>query len=147
MRIAFGADHGGYKLKDALVIYAREKGHAVRDFGTADHEAVDYPEYARLVGNALVEKQADLGVLICRSGIGMSIAANKIKGIRAAVGYNEEVARLSRLHNGANVLCLGADFITETEALTIFETFVNTAVSTDDRHQRRIAKIGALERS
>jgi len=146
VRIAFGSDHGGYKLKNALIEFARASGHEVLDCGVNRSASVDYPDYARAVGEAITTGRAEVGVLICRTGVGMCIAANKINGIRAALGYQPEVARLSRLHNNANVLCFGADFFTVEFARDILKIWLETPFSKEQRHLNRVAKISNLEK-
>src|SRR5262245_16725203 len=106
MKIAVGSDHGGWKAKTALVKFLRDAGHRVADVGTVSEDSVDYPDYARGVAMLVKRNRADRGILVCGTGIGMCIAANKVKGIRAAVVWNVEVAKLAAEHNGANVLCL-----------------------------------------
>ena len=145
MVIAFGADHGGYRLKNALIEFARSEGYQVIDFGVNSDDSADYPDYARAVGEAIVSGRAQFGVLICRTGAGMCISANKIHGIRAVMAYHPEIARLSRLHNHANVLCFGADFTTVESAKEILKTFLETPTSDDLRHLRRVEKIMKLE--
>lgn len=145
VRIAFGADHGGFELKNALIEFVRSIGHAALDCGVNRNESVDYPDYARAVGELIVSGKADVGVLICRTGIGMCMAANKIPGIRAAIGYHNEVARLSRLHNNANVLCFGADFSNIESARGILKTWLDTPFSGENRHIKRVDKIMKLE--
>ncbi len=143
MIIAFGADHGGYRIKDILKRYSVELGFDVEDVGTYSEESVDYPVFAQKVGEMVTGGKADFGVLICRTGIGMSIAANKIKGIRAALCYSEGVAKLSRLHNNANVLCLAADFFDIDDMKQILRIWVSTEFE-GGRHQRRVQKIEKL---
>lgn len=145
MRIAFGADHGGYKLKNSLIEFARSLDHSVIDYGTNSSASVDYPDYAGVVGEAIKTGRADVGVLVCRSGVGMCISANKIHGIRAVVGYQAENARQSRLHNHTNVLCFGADFITAETAGEILKTWIETPYSDDERHIRRVEKMTKME--
>lgn len=145
MRIAFGADHGGYQLKNALIEFVRSSGHTVIDCGVNSDGSVDYPDYARAVCETITSGRADAGVLICRTGVGMCIAANKIHGIRAGIGYQTEVARLSRLHNHTNVLCFGGDFITVESARETLKMWLETPYSDDPRHVRRVDKIMKME--
>lgn len=144
MKIAFGADHGGIALKAALVEYAKSLGHLVIDCGAFSNQADDYPDYAARVADEILQQQADVGVLICRSGVGMSIAANKIPGIRAALAYSEEVARVSRQHNHANIVCFGADYINAEQAGRFLTAWLETGYE-GGRHQRRVNKIHQLE--
>jgi ribose 5-phosphate isomerase B len=143
MKIALGADHKGYPYKEKVKRFLQEKGHQVLDFGTFSEESVDYPDFALKVAEAVSKGEAERGVLFCWSGIGMSISANKVKGIRAALCLNEEMAKLSRQHNDSNVLSLSAKFIREEELLKIVEVWLNTPFE-GGRHQRRLDKI-ALE--
>lgn len=145
MRIAVGSDHAGFSLKQEVIELLRELGHQVYDAGTYSAEPSDYPDFAAIVGRALVEGKADAGILICGTGVGMSIAANKVKGVRAAACYDVFTARMAREHNDANILCLGAWVVGKGVALEIVKTFLNTKFSEVDRHRRRIAKIKALE--
>lgn len=144
MRIALGSDHGGFALGQALARWLREAKHDVVDLGPSEATSVDYPDYAEPVARRVASGQADLGVLVCGSGIGMSIAANKVPGIRAAVVQDVEHARLAREHNDANVLCLGGRFTAEPEACAIVEAWLG-ATFQGGRHEGRIAKIHALE--
>jgi len=111
MKIAIGNDHAGVRHKENIKKLLESMGHVVNDTGTGRSDGVDYPDYAGMVGLAVCRKEADLGILICGTGIGMSLAANKVKGIRAAVCWNEDTARLARQHNNANILCMGARFM------------------------------------
>lgn len=143
MKIAIGADHAGYVLKEAIKEFLGKKEIEYKDFGTFKLDSVDYPEYSYKVSQAVANQEADLGILICGTGIGMSITANKIKGIRAALVYNEETARLSRLHNNANVLCLGGRMLAEEEALKIVDIWLNTSFE-GGRHESRLNLISKL---
>jgi len=145
MRIAIGADHAGVALKDQLKQWLIERGDAVDDVGTFTADSVDYPDYAAAVGHAVAEGRAERGVLVCGSGIGMAIAANKIHGIRAAAVVDEASARLSREHNDANVLTLGARLTAVDEARELLRIFLVTEYQ-GGRHQQRIDKISALDR-
>ena len=136
--IAIGADHGGYKLKEEVKRYLEEKGIEVKDFGTYSEERADYPDIAKSVAKSVQSKEADKGILICRSGYGMSMVANKFRGVRSAPCFEETAAKFSRMHNDANVLSMGAGIVGENLALEIVDTFLNTAFSGDARHQRRI---------
>ncbi|MCS7286906.1 MAG: ribose 5-phosphate isomerase B [Anaerolineae bacterium] len=145
MRIAVGSDHAGFNLKQEVIELLRELGHQVYDAGTYSAEPSDYPDFAAIVGRAVAEGRADAGILICGTGVGMSIAANKIKGVRAAACYDIFTARMAREHNDANILCLGAWVVGKGVAFEIVKTFLNAKFSEVDRHYRRIAKIKALE--
>lgn len=145
MKIALGADHAGFELKEKVRAYLQKSGHQVQDEGTVSNESVDYPDFAKKVGEDVVEKRADLGILVCGSGVGMSIAANKVPGVRAANVSSEYEAQYSREHNNANVLALGARIIDEPKAITIIDKWLNTPFA-GGRHQRRVDKISAIER-
>ena len=140
MKLAFGADHGGFPLKDYLRQALAGKSYQLLDMGTDSAESVDYPDFAHQVARAVASGEVDRGVLICRTGQGMCMAANKIPGVRAAHGYDPEATRLSRLHNDANVLCFGADFIKPEDALRSLEIWLDTEFE-GGRHQRRVAKM------
>ena len=137
IKIAGGSDHGGLEYKEKILEFLKNKGYETIDEGTYSKESCDYPEFARKVANLVAEKKADRGILICGSGIGMSIAANKVKGIRAALCSETTSARLSREHNNSNILCLGQRLIGETMAFEIVETWLNTEFA-GGRHQHRI---------
>jgi len=145
MRIALGADHAGVHLKHAIRQLLDERGIAYTDFGTNSAESVDYPDFAAAVADDVAQHRSDFGILLCGSGIGMAIAANKFAGIRAAAVVDEESARLSREHNDANVLALGERLTPVDEARKIVSTFLDTQFA-GGRHQRRVDKISALER-
>ncbi len=142
--IAIGCDHGGWRLKEELSAYLRKRGYAVRDMGTFSEASVDYPDTAYKVASAVARRRAGRGILICKSGIGNSIAANKVKGVRAALCYNIKAARLSRRHNDANVLVLGALFVAPPRARRIAEVWLATPFEAG-RHLRRIKKIEEIE--
>jgi ribose 5-phosphate isomerase B len=144
MRIALGADHAGFDLKNHLRDSLRAAGHHVDDAGTHSPESADYPDYAGAVARAVASGSADRGILVCGSGVGMSIAANKVRGVRAALAYSREAAVLTRAHNDANVLTLGARFLDVATALELVEVFLATPFD-GGRHQRRIEKIAGLE--
>lgn len=139
-RWAIASDHAGVALKTAVCDWLITKGDRVDDLGVHSTERVDYPDQADLVVQALLEKRADKGVLICGTGLGMSIRANRFKGIRAAVVYSAETASLSRSHNDANIMCLGARVTPHGTALSCLEIFRTTAYE-GERHQRRIEKM------
>ncbi|HXA83950.1 MAG TPA: ribose 5-phosphate isomerase B [Candidatus Dormibacteraeota bacterium] len=145
MRIALGADHAGYELKDKIKLHLQHQGIDVRDEGTSSAESVDYPDYARAVAHDVSGRRADLGILVCGSGIGMAITANKVDGIRAANVSTEYEAQMSREHNNANVLALGARIITADEAFRIVDKWL-TAQFAGGRHERRVEKIAAIEK-
>ena len=144
--VAIGSDHTGVALKRQLTATLRADGIAVHDLGTHDAATVDYPDVAARVARAVAEHEADAGVVIDGAGIGSSIAANKIDGVRAVMCTNETVARYSREHNGANVLCLGASLLTAEQAVAIVRVWMRTGMR-EPRYIRRLAKIRALERS
>ena len=144
MRVALGADHAGVHLKDAVRSLLQSRGVEVQDEGTDGDGSVDYPDYAAAVARAVAEGVADRGILVCGTGLGMAIAANKIDGVRAVPAIDLESARLSREHNDANVLALGARVTTPEIALQIVSTFLDTPFA-GGRHQRRLDKIAALE--
>ena len=142
--LAVGADHGGYELKARLARLAAEAGYQVVDFGTDSADSVDYPDYGAQVAAAVADGRADRGLLVCGTGIGISIAANKVPGIRAAVVHDHFTAHYSRAHNDANVLCLGARVLGEGVAEAALATFLGTAFE-GGRHARRVALISELE--
>ncbi|MBZ5566707.1 MAG: ribose 5-phosphate isomerase B [Acidobacteriia bacterium] len=145
MKIALGADHAGFPLKERVKQWLIEQGVQVDDKGTFSNESVDYPDFARIVGEAVAAKQADRGILVCGSGIGMSIAANKIPGVRAANPHTVFEAQMSREHNDANVLTLGGRVLTEDQAHGILDAWLRTKFA-GGRHQRRVDKISQIER-
>jgi RpiB/LacA/LacB family sugar-phosphate isomerase len=144
MKIAIAADHAGFSLKERLREDLAREGHEVIDYGTNSADSVDYPDYAAAVGREVAAGRADRGILVCYTGVGMSIAANKVPGVRAALGTNPEEVRLTRAHNDANVLTLGAKFIEEPEAKTLADVFLTTEFE-GGRHARRVAKIAGIE--
>jgi len=144
-RIAIGSDHAGFLVKEAIRKYLEGAGYAVDDQGTSSEESVDYPDYGKTVGERVASKQADLGIAVCGSGIGISIAANKVPGIRAALAHDVTTARLAREHNDANVLALGGRIVTAEAAVEMVQTFLTTTYL-GGRHQRRVDKITQLER-
>ncbi len=145
MKIVIACDHGGYSLKEKLKVHLEEKGHEVEDYGTDSEKAVDYPDYAKLVGLAIAEGKAEQGILICGTGIGMSIAANKIDGVRAALCDNCYSAQKAREHNDANVMCLGARVLGYGLAEQIVDTYLTTAFL-GGHHSGRVTKIMNLEK-
>jgi ribose 5-phosphate isomerase B len=142
--VAIGADHAGFALKEDLKAWLRERGHAILDCGTHSLEAVDYPDIAGLVAEAVTAGSAERGVLVCGTGIGMAMAANKIPGIRAAVCGDDYTARMSREHNDANVLALGARLLEPGSAVAVLGVWLDT-VFAGGRHARRVEKLSALE--
>jgi len=143
-RIAMGADHAGYHAKEAIKRYLLEQGYPVEDLGTWSDESVDYPDYAKKVAEKVAGGEDQLGVLVCGTGIGMAMAANKVEGIRAAVAHDAMTARLAREHNDANVLTLGGRVVDDTRAVEIAKEFLNAKFA-GGRHQRRIDKITELD--
>ncbi|MDD2970965.1 MAG: ribose 5-phosphate isomerase B [Lachnospiraceae bacterium] len=136
--IAIGCDHGGYDLKEVIVAHLKEKNYEVKDCGCYSKESCDYPEFGRAVAKAVAAGECEKGILICTTGIGISITANKVKGIRAALCADPLSAELTRLHNNANVLALGAGMTGPMLAKRIVDVFLETAFSEEERHQRRI---------
>ena len=145
MKIAIACDHAAPALKAKVAEHLVKKGIEVIDFGTNSSDAVDYPDYAQKAAEAVAAGKADIGILICGTGIGMSIAANKVKGIRCALCSDTFSARATREHNDANMLAFGERVVGEGLALDIVDTFVATAFSGAERHRARIAKIAAIE--
>ena len=141
MKIAMSADHGGFELKDILRDYLTEKGNEITDLGTNTPDSVDYPDYAKLCCDEVAKGNADFGILVCGTGVGISIAANKVRGIRACCCSDKFSAEMTRLHNDANMLAFGARVLGAGTALKIVDTFLDTPFSNDERHMRRIAKI------
>ena len=139
--IAIGSDHGGFELKQKVIAHLKEQGKEVKDFGTYSLDSCDYPDYGRAVGEAVASGQCEKGIVICTTGIGISITANKVPGIRCALCHNTITARLTREHNDANVLAIGAAMVGEIVAMDIVDTFFATDFSHGERHQRRIDKI------
>lgn len=142
--LAIGSDHGGFELKTHVIRHLKEKGIEMRDFGCYDEASVDYPDIAEQAGNAVVSGACDRGILICGTGIGISIAANKIKGIRAAVCGDVYSAKMTKMHNDANILCLGGRVIGRELAFMIVDTWLETEYM-GGRHAARLEKIKALE--
>lgn len=139
--IALGSDHGGYALKQEVMKHLEERGVEYKDYGCYSEASCDYPEFAHAVGKAVAMGECELGILICGTGIGISIAANKIKGVRAALCHDCFSAEATREHNNANILAMGARVIGVGHALKIVDTFLDTPFSNDERHVRRIAAI------
>ncbi|MBR1506816.1 MAG: ribose 5-phosphate isomerase B [Eubacterium sp.] len=139
MKITIGSDHGGYELKLQIIEHLKERGIEINDAGCDSPASCDYPVYAKKVAAAIQNKEADLGILICGTGIGMSMAANKEEGIRAALCHDVFSAEATRSHNNANILCMGARVIGPGLAEMIVDTFIDTPFSNDERHIRRLS--------
>lgn len=146
MKIAIGCDHGGFEHKNAIAEHLKERGFSVTDFGIYENKSVDYPEIALKVANSVAAGENTLGILVCGTGIGMSMAANKVNGIRAAAVSDHFSAKYTRLHNNANILCLGGRVIGVGTALELADLFVDTEYE-GGRHQRRIDMITEIENS
>jgi ribose 5-phosphate isomerase B len=146
MKIAIAADHAGFSLKEALRERLSAAGHELMDFGAFSGESTDYPDYALAVAERVASGDAVRGILVCSTGIGMSIAANKVAGIRAALAANEEGVQLTRAHNDANVIALGARFLSTDDAARLVDIFLTTEFDGGARHARRIEKIADIER-
>lgn len=142
--IVIGADHGGYKLKEEIKKYLDEKEIKYEDKGVFSEESVDYPNIAKAVASEVSNKKADIGILICRSGIGMAMCANKFKNVRCAIGYEEQAAKFARMHNNANMLALGADYISVNDAICILRQFLATEFE-GGRHIARVNLISEIE--
>lgn len=145
MKICIGCDHGGFNLKEKVVAHLKEKGYEVDDVGCYSLEACDYPIYGKKVAESVAEGSSDRGIVICTTGIGISITANKVKGVRAALCSDCFSAEATRLHNDANVLALGAGVVGELLALRIVDTFLNTEFSNVERHINRVRLIESNE--
>lgn len=145
MKVAIGCDHGGYNLKPVLIEYLQNKGIEYKDFGTFSSDSIDYNEFGQKVAEAVASGEFDKGIIICGTGIGMSIVANKVKGIRCAHCHDVFSAKMTRLHNDANVLAMGERVIGPGLMLEIVDAFLNTQFSFDARHVRRVEKIKAQE--
>lgn len=139
--IALGSDHGGYDLKMEIIRYLEENKIEYKDFGCLDKSSCDYPEFGRAAAMAVASGECERGIVICTTGIGISISANKVPGVRCALCADTLSAKMTRLHNDANMLALGAGIVGTNLALSIVETFLNTEFSNDERHIRRINKI------
>ena len=140
MKIAIGSDHGGFALKEVVKNELVAKGYDVLDEGTYSLDSCDYPVFGLAVANAVADKDADFGIVICTSGEGIMMAANKVKGIRCGLGYNDEVSKLMRQHNDANIIAFGAKFMDEKDVLRRVEIFLNTEFE-GGRHARRVQEI------
>jgi len=141
MKISIGSDHGGYDLKEAVKAHLIEAGHEVKDFGCHDKSSCDYPDFARPVAEGVSNGDFDRGIVVCTTGIGVSIVANKVPGIRCGLCLNPMMARLTREHNDANVLALAGGIIGEFMGLKIVDEFISTDFSGEEKHVRRISKL------
>ena len=139
--IAIASDHGGFELKTMVIAHLKEKGMECRDFGTYSLDSCDYPDFGRPAAKAVASGECEKGIVICTTGIGISITANKVPGIRCALCHNTTTARLTREHNNANMRAIGAGMVGENVAMDIVDTFFATPFSEGERHQRRIDKI------
>lgn len=145
MKIAIGCDHGAYALKEKVIAHLKSEGYEVEDFGTHSTASCDYPDYAIPAAKAVAAGECDRGIVLCTTGIGVSIAANKVKGIRCALLSDIMSAQLTRLHNDTNMMALGAGVVGENLALSIVDIWLTTPFSGEERHQRRINKVMAAE--
>ncbi len=143
MKIAIGSDHGGFELKEYIKEYLKEKAYDVKDFGTHSNASVDYPDFGKKVGEAVVNEDYDFGIVFCGTGIGISIAANKVHGVRAALVYDEITARLAKEHNNANIIALGGRTTSKEQAISILESYMQAEYEL--RHQKRLDKIKEIE--
>jgi ribose 5-phosphate isomerase B len=143
-RIAIGSDHAGFPIKETIRQFLENAGYPLEDLGTWSEESVDYPDYGKAVGERVSNQQADYGIAVCGTGIGISIAANKVPRIRAAVAHDVTTARLAREHNDANVLAMGGRVVNSSQAIEMVQTFLTTAFL-GGRHARRVEKIGSIE--
>ena len=146
MRISIGCDHGALTLKNKMVAHLTKKGYDVKDCGTYTADSCDYPDYAAVAAKAVASGECEKGIVLCTTGIGVSIAANKVKGIRCALLSDVMSARLTREHNDTNMMAIGAGVVGEMLALEILDTWLETEFSHNERHQRRIDKVMALEK-
>ena len=145
IRIAIGADHGGFTLKETIKKYLEGRGYSVHDYGTFSPASVDYPDFAKKVAKAITSGECERGILLCRNGIGMSIAANRFKNVRAVTCYDVETAKSSRVHDNTNVLSLGADFLDEKKATEIVDSWIRTEFDDSERRVRRIRMIDDMK--
>ena len=139
--IAIGSDHGGFELKEAVIAHLKERGTTCKDFGCYDKKSCDYPVYGRAVAEAVAKGECEKGIVICTTGIGISITANKVKGVRCALCADTLTAQMTRLHNDANVLALGGGIVGPNLAVSIVDAFLETEFSEEEKHQRRIGLI------
>ncbi len=145
MKIAIGCDHGALELKNKVLAHLEKQGHEVVDFGTYTLDSCDYPDFGEKAARAVAAGECEKGIVLCTTGIGISIAANKVKGIRCALLHDTVSAKLTRLHNDTNMMALGAGFVGPMAALEIVDTWLGTEFSGEARHQRRIDKVMAIE--
>lgn len=145
LKIAIGCDHGGVDYKDEVVKYLLNKGYEVKDVGTNSHDSCHYPLFGKAVGEAVASKECDFGIVICTSGEGIAIAANKVKGVRCGLGYNDDVSRLMRQHNNANVISFGAKFMSLEDVERRIDIFLNTEFE-GGRHAIRVEMINDIEK-
>lgn len=143
--VAIGSDHGGFDLKQAVVRYLEEKGIPCQDMGCGSRDSCDYPVFGHAVAKAVAEGRAEKGIVICTTGIGISISANKVPGVRCALCSDTLSAKMTRLHNDANMLAMGAGIVGENLALAIVEAFLSTDFSGEERHRRRVEMIETIE--
>lgn len=136
--ISLGSDHGGYELKAAIIRHLEERGIEYKDYGCYGLDSCDYPVYGRAAAEAVADGTCEKGIVVCTTGIGISITANKVKGVRCALCTNTELAKMTRLHNNSNMLALGASVVSEELAMEIVDTFLDTEFSNEERHIRRI---------
>ena len=146
MRIVLGADHRGYELKDEIAAALKRDGHEVLDVGTNSADSVDYPDYARAVGEAIVDGRAERGIIVCGSGVGAGIAANKMRGVRAALCHDTYSARQGVEHDDMNVLCLGARVVGDALAMELVKAFLSARFKGEERLRRRLDKVAEMER-
>lgn len=146
MKISIGCDHGALALKEKIVAHLNRQGHEVSDFGTYTADSCDYPDFAAAAARAVADGRCERGIVLCTTGIGVSISANKIDGIRCALLSDSWTAKMTRLHNDTNMMAMGAGVVGENLALEIVDTWLNTEFSGEARHQRRIDKLMALEK-
>ena len=146
MKISIGCDHGALELKNVMVAHLTKKGYEVKDFGTYTADSCDYPEFAAAAARAVASGECDKGIVLCTTGIGVSIVANKVDGIRCALLSDLKCAEMTRLHNDTNMMAMGAGVVSEELALQIVDKWLDTPFSNEPRHQRRIDKVMALEK-
>ena len=146
MRIVIGADHRGYELKDEIAAALKRDGHEVLDVGTNSADPVDYPDYARAVGEAIVDGRAERGIIVCGSGVGAGIAANKMRGVRAAICHDTYSAAQGVQHDDMNVLCLGARVVGDALAMELVNAFLTARFKGEERLRRRLEKVAEMER-
>ena len=146
MRVVVGADHRGYELKDEIAAALKRDGHEVLDVGTNSADPVDYPDYARAVGEAIVDGRAERGIIVCGSGVGAGIAANKMRGVRAALCHDTYSARQGVEHDDMNVLCLGARVVGDALAMELVKAFLSARFKGEERLRRRLDKVAEMER-